>query len=95
MRHTVEEIIAAHRRGKRLKYLFFWGHTERPGAVTKACLSQWYRCTFTVDGAVYHTAEQYMMAQKARLFGDERIYNAIMAAKHPKQYKALSQRETR
>lgn len=32
------------------------------------------------------------MAQKAALFGDEAVRSEIMAAKHPKQFKALGQK---
>lgn len=80
------------KRGERLKFIFFWGHGKTTDdSVTKTCLSQWWDCRFTVDGVEYHTAEQYMMAQKAVLFGDEKTLAEIMAAHHPKQYKALGQ----
>lgn len=92
MSYSVAQIVEQYRRKKRLKYIFFWGHTEAPGMVTKACLSQWYDCTFTVEGITYRTAEQYMMAQKALLFGDKEIYAEIMKAGHPKQCKTLGQR---
>ena len=60
-------------------FVFFWGHTDRGrGDVTKACLSQWHRCSFTVDGQYYNCAEQYMMAEKARIFGDEPIRQQIL-----------------
>ena len=45
-----------------------------------------------MEGVEYRTAEQYMMAQKALLFGDKAVYKEIMAASHPKQYKALGQK---
>ena len=68
------------------KYLFFWGHT---GTNPKRVLSQWYPCRFEVDDVVYNSAEQYMMAQKAVLFGDEETYKKILAASDPKEVKAL------
>lgn len=95
MKYTRELIEDKFRRGERLKFIFFWGHGKTgsaDGSVTKTCLSQWWDCKFTVDGVEYHTAEQYMMAQKAILFGDEKIRAEIMAAKHPKQFKALGQK---
>lgn len=70
-------------------FLFFWGHHEKSGKVTKACLSQWYPCFFTIDGVRYSTAEQYMMAEKARLMGDEACREAIMATSDPNEIKAL------
>ncbi|MCH5204887.1 MAG: NADAR family protein [Oscillospiraceae bacterium] len=93
MKYTRELIEDKFKRGERLKYIFFW----KPAAagavgVTKCCLGQWEDCRFTVDGVEYHTAEQYMMAQKALLFKDEMIRAEIMAANHPKQYKDLGQK---
>lgn len=81
------------KRGERLKFIFFWGHKpSADGSITKSCFSQWWDCKFTVDGVEYHTAEQYMMAQKAALFSDKEMQKEIMAASHPKQFKALGQK---
>lgn len=52
-------------------------------------LSQWYKCSFTVDDIKYNCAEQYMMASKARLFGDEQTASLIMDAKTPNIQKKL------
>lgn len=68
------------------KYLFFWGHT---GNNPKCYLSQWYPCRFVVDGVEYSSAEQYMMAQKAVLFGDDETLKKILAASSPMEIKAL------
>jgi hypothetical protein len=89
---SVEEARAFEERGHRLKYVFFWGHQPaRPGQVDRACLSQWWESTFTVDGVTYRTAEHWMMAQKARLFGDQEAFARIVAAPHPKAAKDLGQ----
>ena len=90
MRYTKDLIIAKHNSGK-LKYLLFWGHTSKGGPVGKECLSQWYDCSFEVDGVKYRTAEQYMMAQKALLFGDRDIFGRIMKAGDPDTFKKLGQ----
>lgn len=72
------------------KFLFFWGHTpKQAGEVDKSCFSQWFPAPFTVDGRTYPTAEHWMMAEKARLFGDEAVRERIMAAKHPNDVKKL------
>lgn len=92
MKYNLEAVIQQYKQESRLKYVFFWGDTEQGNEVTKACLSQWYSSIFTVEGTVYKTAEQYMMAQKALLFNDQAIYEEIMAAKHPRQCKALGQK---
>lgn len=85
---NIEQLRNEYACGKRFKYMFFWGHKENK-KVTKACFSQWYECKFTVDGVEYHTAEQYMMAQKAVLFGDKEVLQKIMSADNPAVYKSL------
>ena len=52
-------------------------------------LSQWFRSGFIIDGEYYRYAEQYMMAAKARLFGDLESESKIMAAKSPMIMKRL------
>ena len=52
-------------------------------------LSPWWPATFFVDGRAYATAEHYMMAQNAELFGDRDILDAILAATAPSQAKKL------
>lgn len=50
--------------------------------------SQWCSTTFVVDGVSYCTAEQYMMAQKARLFNDAEMLDRIMSTRNPADQKA-------
>ncbi|MBT33638.1 MAG: hypothetical protein CMO01_28580 [Thalassobius sp.] len=64
-----------------LKYVFFWGHRKSENGVTSSCFSQWYESSFTIDGVNYKTAEHWMMAQKALLFGDKSICEKIIAAR--------------
>ncbi|MEH1016178.1 NADAR family protein [Micromonospora sp. CPCC 206060] len=76
--------------GSRVRYLFFWGHRpQRDGSVGPGCLSQWWPAPFVVDGVRYATAEHYMMAGKARLFGDGPAVDRILAAPDPGAAKAL------
>jgi ribA/ribD-fused uncharacterized protein len=72
------------------RFLFFWGHTAAPGAsLGKECLSQWYPAPFEVDGETYRTAEHFMMAQKALLFGDIQIAQQIRTCRSPAEAKEL------
>jgi ribA/ribD-fused uncharacterized protein len=72
------------------QWLMFWGHRAHPDApVHSACLSQWFYAPFDSDGIRYRTAEHYMMAGKARLFGDRAAEQRILNAEHPGQAKAL------
>lgn len=86
---TVEELIAYIRAGNRAKYLFFWGHREGKNQVSKACLSQWYESPFEDGRHVYKTAEHFMMAEKARLFGSKNKVQEILAAENPGKAKSI------
>ena len=81
---TLADLREAVDRGRRPKYLLFWGHEpRRDGPVGSECLSQWYAAPFEADGLRYPTAEHYMMAEKARLFGDADALARVLAAPHP------------
>ena len=70
--------------GETFEYLFFWGHQpNKDGSVGKSCLSQWYPAPFEISGVRYLTAEHWMMAGKARLFGDEATLARILSLEHP------------
>ncbi|MQM27252.1 NADAR family protein [Glycomyces albidus] len=87
---TRDEAIAYERRGRTLKYLHFWNERARSdGAVGRGCLSQWWPSEFTDDGHRYRTAEHYMMAHKAWLFGDTENAERILACGHPAQAQKL------
>ncbi len=60
-------------------FVLFWGGP----------FSQWYSWKMEIDGVTYWTAEQYMMAEKARLFGDTEALEAILATRDPKKQKAI------
>ena len=64
------------------KYIFFWGGTY----------SQWCPSPFEIGGVKYNCTEQYMMAQKALLFGDEVSYDEIMETSKPMTQKAIGRR---
>ena len=71
--------------------VYFYGHTKGP----YACFSQFYPCSFVdEDGAAYGWAEQFMMAGKARVMGDDATLASIMAARDPTSVKALGRRVT-
>jgi len=54
--------------------------------------SQWYRCTFEAGGHTFGCAEQFMMHGKALLFDDAEVAAKILAAKHPREHKALGRK---
>ena len=92
MKYTIEKIKEIACNNCNVQVAYFWGHTPNPKKMTAACLSQWYDCWFEVNGVRYHTTEQYMMASKARLFGDEELLIEIMAAATPYDYKRLGRK---
>ncbi|WP_300532296.1 NADAR family protein [Maricaulis sp.] len=79
--------------GRELQCRPFWGHRGRSdGVISASCLSQWFPSPFKQDGDRYRTAEHWMMAQKARLFGDTKIVRSILASDDPRQVKALGRK---
>ncbi len=83
-----EALVREVRAGRTIRYLCFWGHRpRRDGQVGASCLSQWWPAPFTVDGVTYATAEHWMMAGKARLFGDAEAERQVLAAGHPAEAK--------
>ncbi|MFJ2827063.1 NADAR family protein [Streptomyces sp. NPDC087263] len=79
-----DALVSKVRSGARVKYLHFWGHRpSRDGQVSASCLSQWWPSPFTVDGVAYATAEHWMMASKARLFGDPEAERRAVEAPSP------------
>ncbi|MDJ0383808.1 NADAR family protein [Streptomyces sp. G-G2] len=80
----IDTLIEQVNRGERVKYLPFWGHAPRhDGALGPSCLSQWWPSPFTVRDVRYVTAEHWMMAEKARLFGDSEAERAALGATSP------------
>lgn len=90
MKYNNDWLIARQDSGDRLKCLFFWGHQPgKDGHITQSCFSQWWPAPFTVNGVTYSTAEHWMMAHKASLFGDAAIRAQILNAVSPGETKKL------
>lgn len=83
-------LIAASIAGQSFEFRPFWSHRARADArISDACFSQWWPATFVVAGTVYSSAEHYMMAEKARLFGDEFALGQILGSVDPAELKRL------
>ena len=68
---SLDELLVRTAAGETFDYLHFRGHREHAdGGVSASCFSQWYSARFEIDGVSYASAEHFMMAEKARLFGD-------------------------
>ena len=85
----VENLRLRFNSGEKLKYIFFWGHQAEKNSVTASCFSQWYGAPFVVEGKRYPTAEHFMMAEKAALFGDQSTRAQILLAPNQGAAKAL------
>lgn len=73
--------------------IYFWRETEEP----YGWMSQWYEYAMRDESdssIVYPTAEHYMMYQKAKLFGDDKIAREVIAGTelHPRKIKNLGRK---
>ena len=74
--HTLEkEIYRGHTMTD--KFVFFYGGP----------FSQWSRCKFTIGEMQFNCSEQYMMFQKASLFGNKSLAEKIIKSKDPSEQK--------
>lgn len=94
MRDTryLEDLRARFNSGENLKFVFFWSHRPGKNGITASCCSQWYSASFVVDGQYYRTAEHFMMAEKAALFGDRATRERVLHAPNPGAAKALGRK---
>ena len=89
MVYNLNDLREAYNNGQSYKYIFFWGPRPEPdGHISETCLSQWWMGQFAVEGILYSCAEQFMMAEKARMFHDTDMLQKIMESVHPKEMKA-------
>lgn len=77
-----------------VQYLYFYGHTKNvDDGMNRHVFSQWYGCKFIDDENIeYCSAEQYMMAKKAKLFVDNVMYDKIMESTDQKEIKQLGRK---
>jgi hypothetical protein len=61
------------------QFTFFW----------HGPFSNWHPASFLVDGIRYNCSEQFMMAEKARMFKDRNALDMIMRSLSPREQKAL------
>lgn len=92
MIYDIDSLRQSCSKGRKFDFLFFWGHTQQGEQVDKSCLSQWWKSPFVIEGSRYSCAEQYMMAEKARLFHDEASLATILRTDNPKVMKEFGRR---
>ncbi len=95
MKYSTKTIKEQAEKGKKMKYLMFWGHQpSKDGSITASCFSQWWVSKFEVNGNTFRSAEHWMMWEKANLFEDVDIAKQILECKSPAQAKAFGRKVT-
>lgn len=90
MMWTMDKVQEMYKEKSDMSFLFFWGHQKsKDGYITKSCLSQWWKCQFSDGENEYTSTEQYMMSEKAKLFGDLELQARIITSEDPKEIKHL------
>lgn len=79
--------------GTTLDFLPFWGPIPCSGKKAgKGCLCQWWPSPFSLGDKTYQTAEHFMMAEKARLFGDDKMEQRILGSRDPSEAQYLGRK---
>lgn len=92
-KYFVEQLRKDYAAGKKFRYTMFWKPEPSPdGQLTESCLGQWWKSDFWFISHTYCCMEQFMMANKAELFGDKGILSQILACEDPKTIKALGRK---
>lgn len=92
-KYCVEDLRQRYNRGDKLKYCMFWKPlATETGELAEGCLGQWWMSDFVSMTNTYCCMEQYMMAKKALVFGDEKVREEIMNCKDPRTLKALGRK---
>jgi len=87
---TKHDIAAEIAKGRVPTFVYFWDCAcKTPDAPGPHWLCQWFESPFEIDGQLYGTAEHFMMAEKARLFGDHATRELILNIDHPHMAKQL------
>ena len=88
--YSRKKLMDEYNLNKKKEFVFFWKPQNE--VINESCLGQWQLTKFLVDMNEYSCSEQYMMAEKARLFKDGEVCNSIMKSKDPKEMKSLGKK---
>ncbi len=92
-KYSLEQVQMDYARGVQQQFTMFWGHQpSADGTLTKSCFSQWWQSDFFAEEHTYCCMEQFMMANKAALFGDKEVRQEILDCKEPKNIKDLGRK---
>lgn len=86
----LSSLLTQEKAGRTIDVLPFFGAKAQPeGSVGSGVLSQHWPASFEIDGVGYTSTEQYMMAAKARMFGDDDALARILATDSPVEAKRI------
>ena len=90
--YSLDKLQQAWKDGTRFKFVYFWNFEKEDVYIepNETCLSQWFPSEFVdKNGRQFCCCEQYMMANKAELFGDSENLQKILASRNPDEIKTL------
>lgn len=91
-KYSLSKLKTDFNKGKKIDFLFFYGHTNDKNEITKSSLSQWYIKDFKENNLTFNCMEKYMMYNKALLFDDKKIAEEILNNNQPKTIKELGRK---
>ena len=91
-KYSLDKLQKDFNKGKKIDFLFFYGHTSDKKEITKSSLSQWYIKDFKENDLTFNCMEKYMMYNKALLFDDKDIAQEILKNNQPKAIKELGRK---
>ena len=72
--NNLEKTIERYDSGENVDFIIFFSHRpNKKGTASRNCLSNFYIAPFTIDGITFICNEQWMMNNKAMVFGDKEI----------------------
>lgn len=89
-KYSLEQVRKEQHTEKMPQYCMFW--KAQRDSIGKGCFSQWQMTPFFSVIHHFNCMEQYMMYQKAKLFGDAEIMQQILSCNDPRKIKALGQK---
>jgi ribA/ribD-fused uncharacterized protein len=92
MKYSVEQLKKEKHPGKD-DFIFFWeSEPHKVGIIDESCFCQWLISDFYYNDQKYTSCEQWMMAEKARLFNDNQIRSEIFFNESPDVIKKLGRK---
>ncbi|KAK8898315.1 hypothetical protein M9Y10_000599 [Tritrichomonas musculus] len=91
--YSLEKLRQLWNEGARFQFVYFWQNTKEDVSkeeYNSSCCNQWFPSNFVDEnGRMYNCCEQYMMAQKAIVFGDDETLQKILSEKNHSKIKKL------